>query len=512
MAQQHHPEGNQDAATGGRRTLRLIEKGWTVYDALEHPIGTVTDVDTDRGVLMIDGRPVGLDTYEVATDLVRRAGDNEVHLTTVIETESLEEGAAPRLVDAPADTGTRARTRSRVDVPPETAVTASPSRGARANVPNPAEEGVNPEAASVGGVSHFSPPYAAPSPQMQGGRETPSWGDDDGSGGWSMKKMGLGALAVGGLAAAGYAMRRRMRRRTPYERFMDSASDYLDFASDLASDFASELGQRRGTAWWAALAASALPIAYYAWPSSKPTYQEVAESRVDGFSGALGAYWQALMGSTPSMTDRARSLPGQVGQWMPSTDSLTLPSFWGNDSDSWMAGDWFMKPGVTVPAGLAVAALAVYLARRSMAKPEMSARIRDVMTRQPRVIQPDATVADAAAMMRQLNVGALPVCDGSRLIGMLTDRDITVRSTADGRDPHLTAVRDVMSPGVAWATEDDPVEEAARIMREHQIRRLPIVDDRHSLVGVISLGDLATNVDADAETGDTLERISEPGA
>jgi CBS domain-containing protein len=147
-----------------------------------------------------------------------------------------------------------------------------------------------------------------------------------------------------------------------------------------------------------------------------------------------------------------------------------------------------------------------------MAKPEMTARIRDVMTRQPRVIQPDATVADAAAMMRRLNVGALPVCDGSRLIGMLTDRDITVRSTADGRDPHLTAVRDVMSPGVAWATEDDPVEEAARIMREHQIRRLPIVDDRHSLVGVISLGDLATNVDADAETGDTLERISEPGA
>ena len=131
------------------------------------------------------------------------------------------------------------------------------------------------------------------------------------------------------------------------------------------------------------------------------------------------------------------------------------------------------------------------------------------MTRQPRVIQPDATVADAAAMMRRLDVGALPVCDGTRLIGMLTDRDITIRSTADGRDPHLTPVRDVMSPGVAWATEDDPVEQAARIMREHRIRRLPIVDERHSLVGVVSLGDLAVDVGDDDLSGDTLERISE---
>jgi CBS domain-containing protein len=132
------------------------------------------------------------------------------------------------------------------------------------------------------------------------------------------------------------------------------------------------------------------------------------------------------------------------------------------------------------------------------------------MTRQPRVIQPDATVADAAAMMRQLDVGSLPVCDGSRLVGMVTDRDITTRSTADGRDPHLTPVRDVMSPGVAWATENDPVEEAARIMREQRIRRLPIVNERHSLVGVVSLGDLATDLHDDEVSGNTLERVSEP--
>jgi len=131
------------------------------------------------------------------------------------------------------------------------------------------------------------------------------------------------------------------------------------------------------------------------------------------------------------------------------------------------------------------------------------------MTRQPRVIQPDATVADAAALMRRLDVGALPVCDGTRLMGMLTDRDITIRSTAGGRDPHLTPVRDVMSAGVAWANEDDLVEEAARIMREHRIRRLPIVDERHSLVGMVSLGDLAVDVGDDNLSGKTLEEISE---
>ena len=175
-----------------------------------------------------------------------------------------------------------------------------------------------------------------------------------------------------------------------------------------------------------------------------------------------------------------------------------------------MPDDWAMKSDVAVPLALvAAAALALYFAKRTTSRPRTDARIRDVMTRKPRVIQPDATVADAATLMRRLDVGALPVCDGSRLIGMVTDRDITTRATAEGLDPFLTSVRDVMSPGVAWANEDDLVEEAARIMREHRIRRLPIVDERHSLVGVVSLGDLATEVNDDQMSGDTLERISE---
>src|SRR3954466_1827017 len=113
---------------------------------------------------------------------------------------------------------------------------------------------------------------------------------------------------------------------------------------------------------------------------------------------------------------------------MPSMDDLAIPAnwltpAWRRQTSGWsMPGDWSVKPDVAVPVGLlAVSALALYLARRAMTKPRTDARIRDVMTRKPRVIQPDATVADAAAMMRRLDVGALPVCDGSRLIGMLTD-------------------------------------------------------------------------------------------
>jgi CBS domain-containing protein len=132
------------------------------------------------------------------------------------------------------------------------------------------------------------------------------------------------------------------------------------------------------------------------------------------------------------------------------------------------------------------------------------------MTRHPRTIRPDSTVAEAASMMRGLDVGSLPVCDGSRLVGMLTDRDIAVRSTAEGRDPHTTYVRDVMSSGVAWASEDDPADQAARIMQERRVRRLPIVDERKNLVGVVSLGDLAVDTGNDALSGETLRRVSEP--
>ena len=98
-------------------------------------------------------------------------------------------------------------------------------------------------------------------------------------------------------------------------------------------------------------------------------------------------------------------------------------------------------------------------------------RIADVMTRDVRVIQPDRTVREAARLMDEMNVGVLPVCDGRRLVGMITDRDITVRSTAAGLAPDQSYVRDVMTDDVEWCFEDDDVDEIVEIMSRHQIRR-----------------------------------------
>ena len=137
-------------------------------------------------------------------------------------------------------------------------------------------------------------------------------------------------------------------------------------------------------------------------------------------------------------------------------------------------------------------------------------QLRDVMTRDVEVIRPDATVEEAAEKMEALDVGPLPVCDGRRLVGMVTDRDITVRAVAAGVSPDKATVREVMTPDVAYAFEDQDVGEAERIMQDRQIRRLPILDRDKNLVGIVSLGDLAVDTDDARAAGETLERISEP--
>ena len=137
-------------------------------------------------------------------------------------------------------------------------------------------------------------------------------------------------------------------------------------------------------------------------------------------------------------------------------------------------------------------------------------QLKDVMTRDVEVIAPTATVREAATKMKALDVGSLPVCDGRRLQGVVTDRDLTLRALAEGRDPDATAVRDVMSPGVVTAFEDDDVQEAATKMQREQIRRLPVLDRAKNLVGIVSLGDLAVEAGNDRLMGQTLEQISEP--
>jgi CBS domain-containing protein len=136
--------------------------------------------------------------------------------------------------------------------------------------------------------------------------------------------------------------------------------------------------------------------------------------------------------------------------------------------------------------------------------------LRDIMTRNVEVVAAGATLKEAAAKMKDLDVGLMPVCDGDRLKGMLTDRDITVRATARGYDPNKTKVSEVMSTDIAYCLEDQEIEEAVSLMEARQIRRLPILNQEKQLIGVVSLGDIAVHVGDRDLTGETLEEISEP--
>jgi CBS domain-containing protein len=137
-------------------------------------------------------------------------------------------------------------------------------------------------------------------------------------------------------------------------------------------------------------------------------------------------------------------------------------------------------------------------------------QIREVMTKGVEVVRPDETLQNAAQKMKSIDVGPLPVCDGDRLVGMITDRDIIVRATAEGRDPKTTPVKEAMTPGIVYVYEDQDIEEAASLMKERQIRRLVVLDRNKKLVGILSLGDIAADNRDDKLSGDVLERVSEP--
>ena len=140
-------------------------------------------------------------------------------------------------------------------------------------------------------------------------------------------------------------------------------------------------------------------------------------------------------------------------------------------------------------------------------------QIREVMTPGAEIISSNAPAIEAAAKMREFDVGSLPVCDGERLEGLLTDRDIAVRLVAAGLDPSKTQVSEIMTPGATYCFDDQTLDEAAMIMEAHQIRRLPIMDRDKHLVGMLSLGDLAvrTHGTEDQELADeALKNISEP--
>jgi CBS domain-containing protein len=138
---------------------------------------------------------------------------------------------------------------------------------------------------------------------------------------------------------------------------------------------------------------------------------------------------------------------------------------------------------------------------------EMAQTIRDVMTSDPCAIDADESVAYAAKMMREEDVGLAPVVEAERLVGMLTDRDITIRVVAEGRDPEQVKVRDVASSQLVTVTPQQDFDEALRMMAKHQVRPLPVVEEDGKLVGVVAQADIAREGD-DATTGQLVEEIS----
>lgn len=135
--------------------------------------------------------------------------------------------------------------------------------------------------------------------------------------------------------------------------------------------------------------------------------------------------------------------------------------------------------------------------------------IKDVMSRDVQVISPDATIAEAARCMRDGDFGMMPVGEDDRMIGAISDRDIAIRAVAEGRDSSAK-VRDVMSDGIRWAYEDEPIERAVEIMGENQIRRLPVVNRDKRLVGILALGDIAVKEPEATPAAEALCEISEP--
>jgi CBS domain-containing protein len=136
-------------------------------------------------------------------------------------------------------------------------------------------------------------------------------------------------------------------------------------------------------------------------------------------------------------------------------------------------------------------------------------QLKEFVNARVETVEPGDTLQRAAEKMRELDVGSLPVCDNGHLAGVITDRDITIRAVANGSDPAAVTVAEIMTPEVLWCFENDDVEEAARIMRENQVRRIMVLNEDNELVGITSLGELATVMGNRLLADETLESISE---
>jgi len=138
-------------------------------------------------------------------------------------------------------------------------------------------------------------------------------------------------------------------------------------------------------------------------------------------------------------------------------------------------------------------------------------KIREMMTKGTWSVSPQTPVIEAAGLMRLHDIGVVPVLDGDRIVGMLTDRDIVLQVVADGDDPRTTPISEVMSTGSISVFEDQTVEEAVELMQKYQVRRLPVLNRESKLVGIVSLGDIAVDVHAGL-SGQALKEVSVPAA
>ncbi len=137
--------------------------------------------------------------------------------------------------------------------------------------------------------------------------------------------------------------------------------------------------------------------------------------------------------------------------------------------------------------------------------------IRDCMTKTVELANPDMTIREAAKKMRDGDFGILPIGDGDRLVGMVTDRDIAIRAVADGKDADQTKLSEIMSKKVLYCFEDQSIEDVAKNMGDNQVRRLVVLNREKRLVGMVSLGDVALSEDSDENAEEALSEISRPG-
>ena len=138
----------------------------------------------------------------------------------------------------------------------------------------------------------------------------------------------------------------------------------------------------------------------------------------------------------------------------------------------------------------------------------MAKTIRDLMTSNPSTIEPDETVADAAKLIRDEDAGLIPIVEGKKLAGTITDRDIAIRVVAEGKDQQSTTVRDVMTSRLVTVDPDQDLDEALRLMAKHQVRRLPVVEEDGKLVGIVAQADIAKHT-SDEQTGEVVQQISQ---